>query len=159
MGVHPTFTHIMSCMIPAAPTNPGCWPPTSPMASNPVVLPARHRRLVRFLEITLRRGGGFMSMGYSLVRLIPGKIIKKNAPSHAWLLWARHRTRWTLKLVGKHIYCTWFTATPKKGRKQDTKMMIVYCSIFFGVSIYMMSLLWIALNHLLSGGSRGPTLH
>ena len=37
-------------------------------------------------------------------------------------------------------------------------MMIVYCSIFFGVSIYMMSLLWIALNHLLSGGSKGPTL-
>ena len=37
-------------------------------------------------------------------------------------------------------------------------MMIVYCSIFFGVTIYMMSLLWIALNHLLSGGSKGPTL-
>ena len=36
--------------------------------------------------------------------------------------------------------------------------MIVYCSIFFGVSIYMMSLLWIALNHLLSGGSKDPTL-
>ena len=37
-------------------------------------------------------------------------------------------------------------------------MMIVYCSIFFGVTIYMMSLLWISLNHLLSGGSKGPTL-
>ena len=41
---------------------------------------------------------------------------------------------------------------PKKGRKQYTKMMIVYCSILFG-GYYNEPL-----NHLLNGGSKGPTL-
>jgi hypothetical protein len=76
-------------------------------------------------------------------------------PSHAWLLEARHRTRWTLKLVGKHA---WFTATPKKvGNKsnQNDDSLLFY---LFGGYYMHDEVFWVALNHLLSGGSKGPTL-